>query len=42
MPAVHDRGGWPLDQPADRCEHEGEDPKRQTHSLRTLLESGTA
>ncbi|MBT3942844.1 MAG: nitrile hydratase subunit beta [Chloroflexi bacterium] len=39
MPAVHDRGGWPTDEPIDREEHEWADWERQTQSLRTVLDS---
>ena len=38
MPAVHDRGGWPTDEPIDRQEHECADWERQTQSLRTVLD----
>ncbi len=38
MPAVHDRGGWPTDDPIDREEHEWADWERQTQSLRTVLD----
>ncbi len=38
MPAVHDRGGWPTDEPIDRDEHEWADWERQTQSLRNVLE----
>ena len=38
MPAVHDRGGWPTDEPIDRQEHEWADWERQTQSLRTVLD----
>lgn len=37
MPAVHDRGGWPTDEPIDREEHEWADWERQTQSLVTVL-----
>ena len=39
MPAVHDRGGWPTDEPIDRAEHEWADWERQTQSLRTVLDA---
>ncbi|MCH7907082.1 MAG: nitrile hydratase subunit beta, partial [Chloroflexi bacterium] len=39
MPAVHDRGGWPTDEPIDRQEHEWADWERQTQSLRTVLDA---
>jgi hypothetical protein len=39
MPAVHDRGGWPTDEPIDREEHEWADWERQTQSLRTVLDA---
>ncbi|MDA1257143.1 MAG: nitrile hydratase subunit beta [Chloroflexi bacterium] len=38
MPAVHDRGGLPTDEPIDRQEHEWADWERQTQSLRTVLD----
>ena len=37
MPAVHDRGGWPTDEPIDREEHEWADWERQTQSLVRIL-----
>ena len=33
MPAVHDRGGWPTDEPIDRTEHEHAYWERSTHAL---------
>ena len=33
MPAVHDRGGWPTDEPIDRTEHEHSYWERSTHAL---------
>ena len=33
MPAVHDRGGWPNDEPIDRTEHEHAYWERSTHAL---------
>ncbi len=41
MPEVHDRGGWPTDEPIDRSEHEYEDWERRTHALvEALREEG--
>ena len=37
MPAVHDRGGWPNDEPIDRTEHEHAYWERSTHALRVAL-----
>jgi hypothetical protein len=37
MPAVHDRGGWPTDEPIDRTEHERSYWERSTHALRGAL-----
>ena len=33
MPAVHDRGGWPNDEPIDRTEHEHAYWEKSTHAL---------
>ncbi len=37
MPQVHDRGGWPTDEPIDRSEHEYFDWDRKTHALVEVL-----
>ena len=37
MPQVHDRGGWPTDDPIDRSEHEYQDWERKTHALVEVL-----
>ncbi len=37
MPQVHDRGGWPTDDPIDRSEHEYLDWERKTHALVEVL-----
>ncbi len=37
MPQVHDRGGWPTDEPIDRSEHEYLDWERKTHALVEVL-----
>lgn len=39
MTAVHDRGGWPTDEPIDREEHEWADWERQTQSLIGVLDA---
>ncbi len=36
-PAVHDRGGWPTDEPIDRREHEWEDWEHVANALVGLL-----
>ncbi len=33
MPAVHDRGGWPTDEPIDRTEHQWADWEYVTSAL---------
>ena len=33
MPRVHDRGGWPTEEPIDKSQHEYADWERQTHAL---------
>ena len=33
MPAAHDRGGWPTDEPIDRTEHEHADWEKSTNAL---------
>ena len=41
MPEVHDRGGWPTDEPIDRSEHEYLDWERKTHArVEVLREQG--
>ena len=41
MARVHDRGGWPTDQPIDTSGHVLADWERQTHALmRVLSEKG--
>ena len=37
MTAVHDRGGWPADEPIDREEHQWADWERLTQSLVGVL-----
>ncbi len=37
MPKVHDRGGWPNDDPIDRSEHEKSDWERRVHALHQVL-----
>ena len=37
MPQVHDRGGWPTDEPIDLSEHEYLDWERKTHALVEVL-----
>lgn len=37
MPQVHDRGGWPTDDPIDRSELEYLDWERKTHALVEVL-----
>ena len=37
MPKVHDRGGWPNDDPIDDSEHEIEDWERRVDALNSLL-----
>ena len=37
MAGVHDRGGWPTDDPIDREEHDWADWERMTHSLVKVL-----
>ena len=39
MPEVHDRGGWPGDEPIDQSDHQLMDWERQTHALSTALTS---
>ena len=37
MPKVHDRGGWPTNEPIDRSEHQLDDWERQTDALSHVL-----
>ena len=37
MPKVHDRGGWPNDDPVDYSEHEMEEWERQVDALNGVL-----
>ena len=37
MPKVHDRGGWPNDDPIDQDEHEMEEWERQVDALNGVL-----
>ena len=37
MPKVHDRGGWPTDDPIDRSEHELMDWERRMDALHQVL-----
>jgi len=37
MPKVHDRGGWPNNDPIDHSEHEIEDWERRVDALNSLL-----
>jgi hypothetical protein len=37
MPRVHDRGGWPTQQPIDRTEHQLADWERRVDALHILL-----
>jgi hypothetical protein len=37
MPKVHDRGGWPTDQPIDRSEHQLMDWERRMDALHGVL-----
>ncbi len=37
MPRVHDRGGWPTDEPIDRSEHELADWERRMDALHQVL-----
>lgn len=37
MVAVHDRGGWPTDEPIDQGEHEWADWEHQTQALVSVL-----
>ncbi len=39
MPRVHDRGGWPTDEPIDMTEHNWSDWEQQTQALPGLLRS---
>ena len=37
MPKVHDRGGWPTDEPIERSEHELADWERRVDALHMVL-----
>lgn len=37
MPRVHDRGGWPTEEPIDRGDHQIMDWERQVDGLRSVL-----
>ena len=37
MPRVHDRGGWPTDEPIDRNEHQLADWERRMDALHAVL-----
>ncbi len=37
MPKVHDRGGWPNDDPIDRTEHNMDEWERRVDSLSSVL-----
>ena len=37
MPKVHDRGGWPNDEPIDRSEHIMDEWERRVDSLNSVL-----
>ena len=37
MPRVHDRGGWPTQEPIDRTEHQLADWERRVDALHILL-----
>ena len=37
MPKVHDRGGWPNDDPIDRSEHNMDEWERRVDSLSSVL-----
>ena len=37
MPAVHDRGGWPTDEPIDQSEHQLMDWERRIDALHIVL-----
>ena len=37
MPAGHDRGGWPTNEPIDQIEHEHAYWERSTHALEVAL-----
>ena len=37
MPRVHDRGGWPTEEPIDRSEHEMMDWERRMDALHQVL-----
>ena len=37
MPRVHDRGGWPTDEPIDRSEHQSMDWEHRVNAIRQVL-----
>ncbi len=37
MPRVHDRGGWPTQEPIDQSEHQIEDWERRTDAVHAVL-----
>jgi nitrile hydratase len=37
MPAIHDRGGWPTDEPIEQAEHVWADWEQQTSALVGIL-----
>ncbi len=37
MPRVHDRGGWPTDEPIDRSEHQIMDWEHRVSAIRQVL-----
>lgn len=37
MAAIHDRGGWPTDEPIDQADHEWADWEHQTQALVSVL-----
>ncbi len=37
MPRVHDRGGWPTQEPIDRTEHRMEEWERRVDALNSVL-----
>ncbi len=37
MPRVHDRGGWPTDEPIDKSEHQAMDWEHRVNAIRQVL-----
>ncbi len=37
MPKVHDRGGWPTDEPIDKSEHQAMDWEHRVNAIRQVL-----